>query len=210
MITKAISFLALLASGEAACVPSYGDVSTTPTQAPDSFNVRFYTDVNDENSQPIDMAVTRSWSPQGVDRFYSLIQDNYYECAAFFRVVPDFVVQYGIAAEPAETAKWDVTIPDDPVLKSNLEWTVTFATAGPDTRTTQIFINYVDNSQLDDQGFSPFAVVTSGFDTALAIVNPTPGNSNGISQPLYTKGGNDWLLNKYPNTTLVTKVELVE
>ena len=119
-------------------------------------------------------------------------------------------VQYGIAADPAETAKWDTTIPDDPVLKSNAQWTVTYATAGPDTRTTQLFINYVNNDQLDDQGFAPFAVVTSGFETALAIVNPTPDSSNGINQMAYTKGGNDWLLSKYPNITLISKVELVE
>lgn len=119
-------------------------------------------------------------------------------------------VQYGIAADPAETAKWDTAIPDDPVLKSNDQWTVTYATAGPDTRTTQLFINYVNNAQLDDQGFAPFAVVTSGFDTALSIVNPTPDSSNGINQAAYTKGGNAWLLDHYPNTTLITKVELIE
>ena len=200
----------MVGNAEMSCEPKYGDVSTVvPITAPESFVVNFFTDAPTENNEPIKMEVTRSWSPQGVDRFYALILDNYYQCAAFFRVVPDFVVQYGIAAEPDETAKWDTTIPDDPVLKSNVEWTVSFATAGPDTRTTQVFINYVNNSQLDDQGFSPFAVVTSGFDTALAIVNPTPDSSNGISQPLYTKGGNEWLYSKYPNTTLITKVELV-
>lgn len=213
MFSKALSLLALLSPlttvTAATCVPKYGDVSTNPQTAPDSFRVRFFTDAP-SGSEPIEMEVMRSWAPLGVDRFYSLIQDNYYECAAFFRVVPDFVVQYGIAAEPAETEKWSSSIPDDPVLKSNAAWTVTYATAGPDTRTTQLFINYVDNAQLDDQGFAPFAVVTSGFDTALAIVNPTPDSSNGISQPLYTKGGNDWLLGKYPNTTLITKVELIE
>jgi peptidyl-prolyl cis-trans isomerase A (cyclophilin A) len=212
MFSKALSLFALwspLATSAATCEPKYGDVSTDHQTAPDTFKVRFFTDVTGTN-EPIEMEVTRSWAPLGVDRFYSLIQDNYYECAAFFRVVPDFVVQYGIAAEPAETAKWDTAIPDDPVLKSNAQWTVTYATAGPDTRTTQLFINYVDNASLDDQGFAPFATVTSGFDTALAIVNPTPGNSNGISQPLYTKGGNDWLLSKYPNTTLISKVEFME
>lgn len=94
-------------------------------------------------------------------------------------------------------------------MKSNAAWTVTFATAGADTRTTQLFINYVDNSQLDDQGFSPFAVVTSGFDTALAVTNPTPDNSNGVNQLMYTKGGNEWLLGHYPNVTLITRVELI-
>jgi cyclophilin family peptidyl-prolyl cis-trans isomerase len=212
----ALSLLALVtgatASDTHSCIPKYNDISTDPITAPESFSVRFYTSEVSEGvtNAPIEMTVTRSWAPLGVDRFYSLIQDNYYNCAAFFRVVPDFVVQYGIAAEPAETEKWNTPIADDPVLKSNSEWTVTYATAGPDTRTTQIFINYVNNDQLDEQGFAPFGIVTSGFDTALSIVNPTPDSSNGISQPLYTKGGNEWLLGKYPNTTLITKVELVE
>ena len=98
---------------------------------------------------------------------------------------------------------------DDPVLKSNKKWTVTFATAGPDTRTTQLFINYVDNASLDDQGFSPFAVVTSGFDTALGVNNPTPDDSNGVNQLLYTKKGNEWLLDNYPNITLISKVYFI-
>lgn len=98
---------------------------------------------------------------------------------------------------------------DDPVVKSNAAWTVSFATAGPDTRTTQLFINYVDNAQLDDQGFSPFAVVTSGFDAALSVTNPTPDDSNGVNQLFYTKGGNEWLLEHYPNVTLIARVELM-
>lgn len=175
--------------------------------APDVFNVSFGTS-NMVNGEKIKIQVTRAWSPLGVDRFYALVSDRYYTCAGFFRVVPDFVVQFGIAADPAETAKWDTPIPDDPVVKSNLKWTVSFATAGPDTRTTQIFINYVDNVSLDDQGFSPFGEVWSGFDTALGIVNPTPGDSNGVNQEIYTLKGNDWLLNKYPDTTLISSTEL--
>lgn len=198
------------------CVPQYGDISNpSPLPdpiAPNSFIANFYTDVavDGSPSKPIVMNVTRSWAPLGVDRFYSLLKDNYYNCAAFFRVVPDFVVQYGIAAVPGETAKWDTTIPDDPVVKSNTAWTVSYATAGPDTRTSQLFINYVDNAQLDSSGFAPFAVVTSGFETALAITNPTPGDSNGINQMKYTKLGNEWLLDAYPTTSLITSVTIEE
>lgn len=205
-----LSPLLSVAASSAACVPEYqGILNPAPVAdppAPDSFSIAMYTS---DATDPIVMEVTRSWSPAGVDRFNQLIKDNYYNCAAFFRVVPDFVVQFGIAAWPEETAKWDKTIPDDPVIKSNVQWTVSFATAGPDTRTTQLFINYVDNSQLDAQGFSPFAAVVSGFDTALSVTNPTPDNSNGVNQMAYTKGGNEWLLEYYPNVTLISKVEFV-
>jgi peptidyl-prolyl cis-trans isomerase A (cyclophilin A) len=195
------------------CAPSYGEVANPSPQpdpiAPETFTVQFLTDVDNGTAEPIVLFVNRSWAPLGADRFYSLIQDRYYDCAAFFRVVPDFVVQFGIAAIPEETAKWDTTIPDDPVLVSNLKGTVSFATAGPDTRTTQLFINYVDNSQLDASGFAPFALVQSGMETALAITNPTPGNSNGINQLLYTKKGNEWLLEEYPMTNLITSSALL-
>ena len=100
------------------------------------------------------LEVNRSWAPIGADRFYALVGDRYYDDAAFFRVVPSFVVQ-GIAALPEETKKWDEPIQDDPVLVSN-PGTVTYAaTSQPNSRTTQIFINYVDNSGLDSQGFAP-------------------------------------------------------
>jgi peptidyl-prolyl cis-trans isomerase A (cyclophilin A) len=82
--------------------------------------------------------------------------------------------------------------------------------AGPGTRTTQLFINYANNSGLDAQGFAPFAKISSGMDTARLIYNPTPGDSNGISQLLYTKGGNAWLLPKYPNVSLITSATFLE
>jgi len=97
-------------------------------RSPDKFYVTFSTNV--ENSEPIVLEVTRAWAPLGVDRFYSLVKDGFYNQAAFFRVVPDFVLQFGISAEPDETAKWNTVIPDDPVLKTNAKWTVTYATAG--------------------------------------------------------------------------------
>ena len=206
-----ICILPLLVVGDTSCIPVYNGVpNPAPAPdpvAPDNFRVQF--DVDIAASDPIIMEVTRAWSPRGVDRFYALVKDGFYNCAAFFRVVPDFVVQYGIAAIPEETAKWDTAIEDDPVVQSNLQWTVSFATAGPDTRTTQLFINYVDNVQLDASGFSPFAMVTSGFDTALAITNPTPDDSNGVNQYLYTKHGNEWLLKAYPNVTLISSVSIV-
>ena len=178
-------------------------------QAPEEFYVSFGTNVT-SSDDPIVMKITRAWAPLGVDRFFQLIADKYYQNAAFFRVVPDFVIQFGIAASPDETKKWNTNIPDDPVLKSNKQWTLTYATAGPGTRTSQVFINLVDNARLDDQGFAPFGEVVSGFDTVKGINNPTPGSSDGANQELYTKKGNEWILNKYPDVSIITCVEQID
>ena len=123
--------------------------------APERFLVSWKTTAN--STKPVVLDVVRQWSPLGVDRFYQLILDNYYKCDAFFRVVPGFVVQFGIAAETEETAKWNTSIPDDPVLESNTYGMVSYATSGPNTRTTQVFINLANNSRLDADGFTPFA-----------------------------------------------------
>lgn len=112
------------------------------------------------------LEVTRAWAPLGVDRFYALLQDGFYNEAAFFRVVPGFVLQFGIASTPEANERWSTPIQDDPVVESNLRGTITYATAGPNTRTTQLFINYVDNPNLDPQGFAPFGRVVAGLDVA--------------------------------------------
>jgi peptidyl-prolyl cis-trans isomerase A (cyclophilin A) len=196
------------------CSYSYGNVSDIYPNfiSPDIFQVTFSTNIlmDGRPAKPIVMEVHRDWAPIGSDRFYALVQDKYYDCAAFFRVVPNFVIQYGIAASPKETEKWNVPLPDDPVLVSNLPWTVSYATGGPDTRTTQIFINLINNSRLDAMGFAPFAVITSGFDTILAINNPTPGDSNGVDQDNYTLYGNDWILPLYPNISVVSTATFID
>jgi cyclophilin family peptidyl-prolyl cis-trans isomerase len=194
------------------CLINGNIVPGSDPESPTIFKVQFDTNVmiNGVQADPIIVEVVRKWAPIGADHFYSLIQDGFYNGAAFFRVVPDFVVQYGISADPLETSKWNTSILDDPVLAKNIQWSVTYATAGANTRTTQLFINYADNSEsLDAQGFAPFGMVKSGFDTALAIINPTPGDSNGISQFKYTKLGNDWLLENYPNVSLITCATLL-
>ena len=194
------------------CVPRPHNVENlSPAKdprAPDVFHVTWdFIGNNAASSASIVLEVTRAWSPLGVDRFYQLVLDNYYDCAAFFRVVPDFVVQFGIAAQPNETEKWNTVIPDDPVTQSNLPGYVSFATAGPDTRTAQVFINTADNSQLDSQGFSPFAFVVSGIDAVYSMYNPTPGNTNGVPQEAYTLLGNPWILEKYPDITMIAATD---
>jgi peptidyl-prolyl cis-trans isomerase A (cyclophilin A) len=127
-------------------------------QAPETFQVKFSTTRGD-----FVVTVNRAWSPNGADRFYNLVKHHFFDNASFFRVHPAFIVQFGISAYPPVSAAWrNSTIKDDPVKESNKKGTITFATAGPNTRTTQLFINFGDNSQLDKMGFSPFGKVTEG------------------------------------------------
>jgi peptidyl-prolyl cis-trans isomerase A (cyclophilin A) len=129
-------------------------------QAPDSFRARFSTTQGD-----FVIVVHRAWAPRGADRFYNLVRSGFYDGVRFFRVIPGFMAQFGIHGDTAVTAAWRPrVIPDDPVLRSNQRGMVTYATAGPGTRTTQIFINYRDNNRLDASGFAPFGQVVEGMD----------------------------------------------
>jgi peptidyl-prolyl cis-trans isomerase A (cyclophilin A) len=129
-------------------------------KAPEVYDVKFSTAKGD-----FVVEVVRSWAPQGADRFYNLVKHGFYKDAAFFRIVPGFVVQFGLSADPAVNRAWhSADIKDDPVTQSNKVGYLTFATAGPNTRTTQVFINLGDNAGLDRQGFAPFGRVTSGMD----------------------------------------------
>ncbi|HEY1482786.1 MAG TPA: peptidylprolyl isomerase, partial [Candidatus Acidoferrum sp.] len=124
-------------------------------KAPDTFQVNFETTRGD-----FTITVTRAWSPLGADRFYNLVKHHYFDNAPIFRVVPSFVAQFGISAYPPVTAAWrDAKINDDPRSQSNKKGTIVFATSGPNTRTTQLFINLKDNGSLDGQGFTPFGAV---------------------------------------------------
>jgi peptidyl-prolyl cis-trans isomerase A (cyclophilin A) len=109
----------------------------------------------------------RDWAPNGADRFYNLVKIGYFDGVSFFRAIDGFMVQFGIHGDPAVNNHWrDSNIADDPVVKSNLRGFVTFAMAGtPNSRSTQIFVNYADkNAQLDGMGFAPFAQVVEGMD----------------------------------------------
>ena len=130
-------------------------------RAPDTYKARFDTSKGD-----VIVAVTRSWAPLGADRFYTLVKSGFYDGAHFFRVIPGFVVQFGIAADPAVNAKWrSANLPDDPVIQSNRAGTITYAAENsPNTRSTQVFINLADNARLDATRFAPFGVVTQGMD----------------------------------------------
>merc|ERR1712215_305568 len=173
----------------------------TDPPSPDVYQVQFDTDIEDTY---IVIQVTRSLAPLGSDRFYALVSDGFFNESAFFRVVPNFVLQFGISGSPYQNDKWlHNPIKDDPVLGSNTRGTISFATAGPDTRSSQVFINYKDNAYLDELGFSPFGEVISGLETAEAVHNPTPGDDNGVEQDMYEHLGNEWIREEYPGINFV-------
>ncbi|MGA2851518.1 MAG: peptidylprolyl isomerase [Terracidiphilus sp.] len=129
-------------------------------KAPADFKVRFVT-----TKGPFVVEVHRDWSPLGADRFYNLVKNGFFNNGHFFRVVPDFVVQFGLSPSPAVNKVWqDASIQDDPVTQSNHKGSLTFASRGPNTRTTQLFVNLGENARLDGMGFSPFGTVTEGMD----------------------------------------------
>jgi peptidyl-prolyl cis-trans isomerase A (cyclophilin A) len=132
--------------------------ATVATPVPDSYRVRFET-----SRGRFVVEVTKAWAPEGAERFYRLVEKKFYDDARFFRVVRNFVVQFGINGDPAVEARWrNMTMRDDPVKASNKRATVAFAMSGPNTRTTQVFVNLADNTRLDASGFAPFGQVVDG------------------------------------------------
>lgn len=165
--------------------------------APATYNVKF-----DTSAGAFTVAVTRAWAPRAADRFYNLVKNGYYNDARFFRVVSNFMVQFGINGDPALNAVWQqARIQDDPVKESNLRGFITFATAGPNTRTTQVFINFNDNAGLDRQGFAPFGKVSSGMDVVDKLYSGygegAPSGS-GPRQDLAQSQGNAYLTKSFP------------
>jgi len=129
-------------------------------QAPATFKAKFTTTKGD-----FVVEVTRAWAPLGADRFYNLVKNGFFDGAAFFRVLPGFVAQFGLNPRPEVNRVWaTAAIKDDPVTHGNLPGYLTFATAGRNTRTTQLFINLADNRNLDSMGFAPFGKVVEGMD----------------------------------------------
>jgi len=151
--------------------------------------------------------VVRAWAPIGADRFYNLVRHGYYDDARFHRTVPDFIVQWGLAGDPEVTGAWiGETIPDDDaVVASNVRGTIAFAFTEPHTRTTQVYINLLDNSRLDAQGFPPFVRVVEGMEVVDRIY-PGYGESSGGGlrrgeQSAIVAGGNDYLDREFPMLT---------
>jgi cyclophilin family peptidyl-prolyl cis-trans isomerase len=166
-------------------------------KAPETYRVRFLT-----TKGIVVVEVKRVWAPLGADRFYNLVKNGFYTDASFFRVLPGFVVQFGISARPAVSKAWDdAKIKDDPVTQSNLRGTLTFATSGPNTRTTQVFINLADNPRLDSMGFSPFGKVVEGMqvvDQFYSGYGEGAPQGNGPDQGRITNQGKTYLDRNFP------------
>ena len=160
------------------------------------FTVEFKIQLRPGSEGVVEMEVHPEWAPVGVQRFKELVESSFYSQARFHRVIPGFIAQVGIAADPAVYAKWgNNPIKDDPLVRgvSNTRGMVSFAMRGPDTRSCQVFVNFGDNSSLDSQGFSPIAKVTKGMDIIDAL-QPMP---SGPDQMLLKEQGNRYLDAKF-------------
>lgn len=167
----------------------------------DTFKVKFQTTKGD-----FAIEVNSVWAPLGAARFKELVEQGFYNNAKFFRVLPGFVVQFGLPADPASTP--DVpNIQDDPVTQSNVKGSITFATAGPGTRTSQVFINLADNKRLDSMGFSPFGKVVEGMDVVEALYagyGEGAPHGNGPDQSRIRRFGNSYLDGSFPKLDAIS------
>ena len=170
--------------------------------APAVYKAKFTTTTGD-----FVVEVHRDWAPLGADRFYNLVKYGYFTNAAFFRVVPGFVVQFGLNASPALNKVWhEAKIQDDPVIQSNKRGYLVFATAGPNTRTTQLFINYVDNQRLDGMGFAPFGMVVDGMNVVDKIF---PAYGEKPRQDLIQDQGDAYLKANFPDMDKIKTAAIV-
>jgi len=174
--------------------------------APATFRANFETSVG-----VFVVEVTRAWAPKGADRFYNLVKYGYYDGDRFFRVVPNFMVQFGIHGDPKLNAVWsEANIVDDPVTQSNKRGFVTFAKTGaPNSRSTQVFINFKDNSFLDQQVFAPFGQVVSGMEVVDKL-NGEYGEQPSQMQPQIQSGGNAFLAKNFPRLDYITKATIAK
>ena len=175
-------------------------------KAPETFAVKFETTRGD-----FTVNVTRAWAPTGVDRFYNLIKHRFYDNMVVYRVVPDFVVQFGISSYPAVSAAWsDANIKDDPVTQSNKRGYVTYAKSPrPNSRSTQLFISFRDNSALDSQGFAPFGVIDAEGMKVVEMLYDQYGDQPTGEQDEITKLGKAYLDRKYPKLDVIKHAALV-
>ena len=202
---KSMFVAVALVAGAVALGAQASDKLKTPAslteQAPATYKAAF-----DTSAGKFVIEVHRAWAPKGADRFYNLVKNGFYDDTRFFRVVPNFMVQFGIHGDPAIQQHWaNANITDDPVKQSNKKGYVTFATRGKDTRTTQVFVNFKDNGFLDAQGFAPFGEVVSGMDVVGKITDQYGEKPN---QGSIQQQGNAYLKAQFPKLDYVKKATI--
>jgi peptidyl-prolyl cis-trans isomerase A (cyclophilin A) len=181
--------------------------SLAPKQAPEVFRVRL-----DTSKGEVILQVTRAWAPRGADHFHYLVRSGYYDGARFFRALRNFVVQFGINGDPSVSRLWkDMYLPDDPVTQSNRRGTITYAMRGPNSRSTQVFINLADNRRLDKDGFAPFGEVVAGMDAVdrfyISYGEGPPRGSGPSQDRIYTEG-NAYLERYFPRLDYINKAAI--
>ena len=192
----------LFAAGQAAGAASLKNPASLKETAPATYKANF-----DTSAGAIVIEVHRDWAPLGADRFYNLVKNGFFDNARFFRVVPNFMVQFGMNGDPAVTAAWQgATLKDEPTKETNKKGYVTFAKTGaPNSRGTQVFINFKDNGFLDSQGFAPFGQVVSGMDVAEKITSQYGESPN---QGRITVEGNAYLTKEFPKLDYIRKATI--
>ena len=199
--------LSSLAAPGAARAGDLSDPASLNEKAPAVYQAKF-----DTSKGSFVIEVHRDWAPNGADRFYNLVKNGFHNDARFFRVIDGFMVQFGISGNPDLSAVWrEANIPDDPVKESNQRGMVSFATAGPGTRTTQVFINFGDNAGLDGQGFSPFGKVVSGMDVVDVLYGGYGEGSpsgHGPNQSIVQSLGNAYLGKAFPKLDFIQKAAI--
>jgi peptidyl-prolyl cis-trans isomerase A (cyclophilin A) len=177
----------------------------TPGVVPDSFVVRLATSKGD-----VDAMIRREWAPLGADQFYEAVATGYYDGARFFRTIRGFVAQFGLAADTARTAQWRTRrIGDDPVTQSNRRGTLVFASGGPGTRTTQMFVNLRDNARLDAMGFPPIGEIIRGIDAVDSLYTGYGDGATGPSQERITREGEAYLAANFPLLDRIVQASVV-
>jgi peptidyl-prolyl cis-trans isomerase A (cyclophilin A) len=184
-----------------------GNPAALNEPAPATYRAKF-----DTSKGVFVIEVHRDWAPNGADRFYNLVKNGFFDNARFFRVISGFMVQFGINADPKVSAVWrEARIKDDPVRQSNKRGLITFATAGPNTRTTQVFINFGDNSMLDRQGFAAFGQVVSGMtvvDTLYSGYGEGAPGGQGPEQGRIQQEGNAYLVKEFGKLDYIKKATI--
>jgi cyclophilin family peptidyl-prolyl cis-trans isomerase len=179
-------------------------------RAPETFKARFET-----SKGAFTIECHRGWAPRGVDRFYNLIRAGFFDNSRFFRLRAGFIAQFGIPGDPSVAAVWrNEAIKDDPVKESNTRGTIAYAMTGPDTRTTQLYINLSDNSRLDADGFAPLGKVIDGMEVVDKLYagygEEAGGGMRGGKQGKMFEGGNEYLDREFPKLDRIVRARLVD